>query len=52
MAYREVPDTAPGPMSWINAQIRAGALEQQSPDLEKVLGRPAERIVSRVRRDA
>ncbi|GAA2307719.1 SDR family oxidoreductase [Nonomuraea roseoviolacea subsp. roseoviolacea] len=52
VAYREVPDTASGPMSWINAQIRAGALEQQTPDLEKVLGRPAERIVSRVRRDA
>jgi hypothetical protein len=25
MTYREVPDTAPGPMSWLNAQVRAGA---------------------------
>ncbi|GAA2885982.1 hypothetical protein GCM10010517_49640 [Streptosporangium fragile] len=45
---REVPDTGPGPMSWINAQVRAGALEQQTPDLERVLGRPAETVISRV----
>ncbi|MFG1962432.1 hypothetical protein [Nonomuraea sp. NPDC049028] len=48
VSYREVPDTAPGPMSWLNAQVRAGALERQTPDLEQVLGRPAERMASRV----
>ncbi|MEV0315201.1 NAD(P)H-binding protein [Nonomuraea fuscirosea] len=48
--YREVPDTAPGPMSRLNAQVRAGALEQQTPDLEQVLGRPAETMLSRLRR--
>ncbi|MEV6159821.1 hypothetical protein AB0L53_56740 [Nonomuraea sp. NPDC052129] len=48
VSYREVPDTAPGPMSWLNAQVRAGALERQTPDLEQVLGRPAETMVSRV----
>ncbi|MEU9833578.1 NAD(P)H-binding protein [Streptosporangium sp. NPDC048047] len=45
--YREVPDAGPAAMSWINAQVRAGALERQTPDLEKVLGRPAETVVSR-----
>ncbi|GAA0391668.1 hypothetical protein GCM10009530_48720 [Microbispora corallina] len=44
--YREVPDAGPGPMSWINAQVRAGALERQTPDLERVLGRPAETVIS------
>ncbi|WP_249349821.1 hypothetical protein [Microbispora sp. H10836] len=47
--YREVPDAGPGPMSWINAQIRAGMLEQRTDDLERVLGRPAETVVSRAR---
>ena len=47
MAYREVPDAGPGPMSWLNAQVRAGALEKQTPDLEQVLGGPAESVVSR-----
>ncbi|MET8156827.1 NAD(P)H-binding protein [Sphaerisporangium sp. NPDC005289] len=46
--YREVPDAGPGPMSWINAQVRAGALELQTADLERVLGRPAETVLSRV----
>ncbi|MGV9325784.1 NAD(P)H-binding protein [Streptosporangium sandarakinum] len=45
--YREVPDAGPGAMSWINAQVRAGLLERQTPDLERVLGRPAETVVSR-----
>ncbi|MGI5161563.1 hypothetical protein [Microbispora sp. CA-102843] len=45
--YREVPDAGPGPMSWINAQIRAGMLEQRTDDLERVLCRPAETVVSR-----
>ncbi|TQS27965.1 NmrA family transcriptional regulator [Microbispora sp. KK1-11] len=45
--YREVPDAGPGPMSWINAQVRAGMLEQRTDDLERVLGRPAETVVSR-----
>ncbi|MET7460454.1 NAD(P)H-binding protein [Nonomuraea sp. NPDC005501] len=48
VAYREVPDTGPGPMSWINGRIRAGELERQTPDLEAVLGRPAETVVSRL----
>ncbi|MBB2915303.1 NAD(P)H dehydrogenase (quinone) [Streptosporangium becharense] len=48
VTYREVPDTGPGPMSWINGLVRAGALEQQTPDLERVLGRPAETVVSRL----
>ncbi|MEU8192792.1 NAD(P)H-binding protein [Microbispora amethystogenes] len=45
--YREVPDAGPGPMSWINAQIRAGALEQQTGDLVRLLGRPAETVAAR-----
>ncbi|MEW1839057.1 NAD(P)H-binding protein [Nonomuraea angiospora] len=48
--YREVPDAGPGPMSWLNAQVRAGALEFQSPDLAHVLGRPAESMLDRLRR--
>ncbi|MEV4097832.1 NAD(P)H-binding protein [Streptosporangium saharense] len=46
--YREVPDSGPGPMSWLNARVRAGDLERQTPDLERVLGRPAETMVSRL----
>ncbi|MEW9527692.1 NAD(P)H-binding protein [Microbispora sp. NPDC049125] len=49
VTYREVPDDGPGPMSWINARVRAGALEKQTPDLERVLGRPAETVASRLR---
>lgn len=45
--FREVPDAGPGPMSWLNAQVRAGAMEFQSPDLERVLGRPAEGMTVR-----
>ncbi|MFB9472506.1 NAD(P)H-binding protein [Nonomuraea salmonea] len=45
VTYREAPDS--GPMSWISAQVRTGALERQTPDLERVLGRPAETILSR-----
>ncbi|MCF6468825.1 NmrA family transcriptional regulator [Nonomuraea sp. MG754425] len=52
VTYREVPDTGSGPMSWINGQIRAGALERRSPDLEQVLGRPAETVVARLLRTA
>ncbi|MER6952227.1 NAD(P)H-binding protein [Nonomuraea sp. NPDC000554] len=48
VTYRELPDADPGPMSWISAQVRAGALERQTPDLERVLGRPAETVISRV----
>jgi uncharacterized protein YbjT (DUF2867 family) len=44
--FREVPDAGPGPMSWLNAQVRAGAMEFQSPDLERVLGRPAESMTA------
>ena len=39
----------PGPMSWISAQVRAGALERQTTDLERVLGRPAETVISQAR---
>ncbi|MFD4637581.1 NAD(P)H-binding protein [Lentzea sp. NPDC058436] len=39
VAYRDVPDDGPGPVRWLNAQVRAGALERQTPDLERVLGR-------------
>lgn len=46
--YREVQDAGPGPMSWISAQVRAGALERQTPDLERVLGRPASTVVPHV----
>jgi NAD(P)H dehydrogenase (quinone) len=46
VTYRELPDAVPGPMSWISAQVRAGALERQTPDLERVLGRPAETVIS------
>ncbi|MFF3669777.1 NAD(P)H-binding protein [Microtetraspora malaysiensis] len=49
MTYREVPDSGPGPMAWLNAQVRAGALEYQSDDLERVLGRPAESMIARLR---
>ncbi|GGK94320.1 NAD(P)-dependent oxidoreductase [Sphaerisporangium melleum] len=45
--YREVPDTEPGPMSWINGLVRAGALERHTGDLERVLGRPAETVAAR-----
>ncbi|MFB4283603.1 NAD(P)H-binding protein [Nonomuraea sp. MTCD27] len=48
VTYREVPDITPGPMSRLNAQVRAGAMEKQTPALEQVLGRPAETMVSRV----
>ncbi|MEV7013201.1 NAD(P)H-binding protein [Streptosporangium sp. NPDC051022] len=41
VAYREGPDESAGPLRWLNAQVRAGALEAQSGDLERLLGRPA-----------
>ncbi|MFI6921939.1 NAD(P)H-binding protein [Nonomuraea spiralis] len=44
--YREVPDAAPGPMAWLNARIRTGALERQTPDLERLLGHPAKTMLS------
>ncbi|MEZ0071981.1 NAD(P)H-binding protein [Planotetraspora sp. GP83] len=50
LTYREVPDAGPGPMSWLNTQVRMGALERQSDDLERVLGRPAEHVADRLRR--
>ncbi|GLW09930.1 NAD(P)-dependent oxidoreductase [Microtetraspora sp. NBRC 13810] len=49
VAFREVPDAGPGPMAWLNAQVRAGALEQQTGDLESLLGRPAETVLQRLR---
>lgn len=49
VAYREVPDAGPGAMSWLNAQVRAGDLEYQSGDLERVLGRPAESVLARLK---
>ncbi|WP_067474444.1 NAD(P)H-binding protein [Actinomadura hibisca] len=47
--YREVPDAGPGAMAWLNAQVRAGSMEYQSPDLEKVLGRPAVSMLEHLR---
>ncbi|MCT9930118.1 hypothetical protein N5079_07760 [Planotetraspora sp. A-T 1434] len=35
-------------MSWLNAQVRMGALERQSDDLARVLGRPAQRVADRL----
>ncbi|MEU8251798.1 hypothetical protein [Nonomuraea sp. NPDC048916] len=52
LAYREVPDTGPGAMAWLNGQVRGGALEYQSADLEQVLGRPPESMLSRLRASA
>ncbi|WP_066375356.1 NAD(P)H-binding protein [Herbidospora mongoliensis] len=49
VAYEEVPDAAPGPMAWLNGLVRAGALERQTPDLEILLGRPAERVIARLK---
>ncbi|HWO68798.1 MAG TPA: NAD(P)H-binding protein [Umezawaea sp.] len=49
LSYREVPDAGPGPMSWINSRVRAGALEYQSADLAQVLGRPPESVLARLR---
>ncbi|MEU5254713.1 NAD(P)H-binding protein [Streptomyces longwoodensis] len=34
-------DRAPGAQGWLEEQIRSGALEQQTGDLPRVLGRPA-----------
>ena len=47
LTYREVSDP-PGPMGWLNAQVRAGALEQQTNDLEQVLGRRPESVLDRL----
>jgi NAD(P)H dehydrogenase (quinone) len=41
VAYRERQDPAPGAQGWLEGQVRAGALERQSDDLRKVLGRRA-----------
>ncbi|MDP9868050.1 MULTISPECIES: NAD(P)H-binding protein [Streptosporangium] len=41
VAYREVPDGASGALRWLNGQVRAGALETQTEDLQRVLGHPA-----------
>jgi NAD(P)H dehydrogenase (quinone) len=34
-------DRAPGARGWLEDQVRAGALEQQTDDLRNILGRPA-----------
>ncbi|MGW5774413.1 NAD(P)H-binding protein [Streptomyces longwoodensis] len=34
-------DRAPGAQGWLEDQVRSGALEQQTDDLPRVLGRPA-----------
>ncbi|SEQ95529.1 NAD(P)H-binding protein [Lentzea albida] len=49
VAYREVPDDGPGPMRWLNAQVRAGALERQTPDLARVLGRAPRTMAEHLR---
>ncbi|WP_459804288.1 NAD(P)H-binding protein [Herbidospora sp. RD11066] len=49
VAYEEVPDAAPGPMAWLNGLVRAGAMERQTPDLEILLGRPAESVADRLK---
>ncbi|OUC90658.1 NAD(P)H-binding protein [Streptosporangium minutum] len=41
VAHREGPDDASGALRWLNGQVRAGALETQTGDLQEVLGRPA-----------
>ncbi|WP_239115160.1 NAD(P)H-binding protein [Planotetraspora kaengkrachanensis] len=41
VAYREAPDAVAGPLAWLHAQVRAGALETRTEDLSRVLGRPA-----------
>jgi uncharacterized protein YbjT (DUF2867 family) len=47
LAYREVDDP-PGPMGWLNAQVRAGALELQTDDLAQVLGRAPTSVPDRL----
>ncbi|WP_061295073.1 NAD(P)H-binding protein [Herbidospora cretacea] len=49
LSYEEVPDAAPGAMAWLNGLVRAGAMERQTPDLESLLGRPAETVAERLR---
>ncbi|MFD0731307.1 NAD(P)H-binding protein [Planotetraspora mira] len=41
VAHREDPDSVAGPLAWLHGQVRAGALETQTEDLSRVLGRPA-----------
>ncbi|GAA4228951.1 NAD(P)H dehydrogenase (quinone) [Streptosporangium album] len=41
VTYRETPDEASGALRWLNGQVRAGALEAQTTDLQRVLRRPA-----------
>jgi NAD(P)H dehydrogenase (quinone) len=38
--YSEAACEIPGPLGWLHALARAGALEQQSPDLQVLLARP------------
>ncbi|MGW4464685.1 NAD(P)H-binding protein [Micromonospora sp. NPDC004704] len=38
--YREATEQAPGPMGWLMGLARSGALERQTDDLRRVLGRP------------
>ncbi|MDH6436875.1 NAD(P)H dehydrogenase (quinone) [Streptomyces sp. SAI-144] len=40
VAHRDRHDRAPGVQGWLEEQVRAGALEQQTDDLEHVLGHP------------
>ncbi|KOV79939.1 NAD(P)H-binding protein [Nocardia sp. NRRL S-836] len=49
VTYREVPDDGPGPMRWLTAQVRAGALERQTPDLARVLGRAPRTMAGHLR---
>ncbi|WP_199806947.1 MULTISPECIES: NAD(P)H-binding protein [unclassified Streptomyces] len=41
VARRDRNDRAPGAQGWLEEQVRAGALEQQTDDLQHVLGHPA-----------
>ncbi|MEW2492419.1 NAD(P)H-binding protein [Streptomyces nodosus] len=41
VVLRERPDRLPDAQGWLEEQVRAGALERQTDDLQRVLGRPA-----------
>ncbi|MFD9698266.1 NAD(P)H-binding protein [Lentzea sp. NPDC059081] len=49
VTYREVADDGPSPVRWLHAQIRAGALERQTPDLAQVLGRAPRTMAEHLR---
>ena len=48
VAYREV-EPADGPFAWLDGLVRGGVLEQQTGDLEALLGRPATSLEQAVR---